>query len=324
MATNNVYAQGTLLDVMNQIGPDGNIMASAEILQKQTPMFKDAKWKEANSVTQHKYSIDYSLPTSTIVQFNKGSSSSLGTTKPAICTLQGRENRPEIDVRLIKISPDGETYLASHAKKSIMGLGQDLEADILYGSIAGGDEYDGIAVRLNALSGNTVFGNGDTGSNLSSIYVVAWDLDIGAYLAYPKGTMAGIKFTDEGERLKDQTDGTTLKVHTMHVEVFAGLCVPDPRALGRIANIDTGAIAVTTFDENLLIQLIAKMAKGVNKRDIVIYASSEVMAAIDIRANDKGNANYTVQNVFGEDTTMFRGHPIRESEIISNAETVVA
>ncbi len=39
MATNNLYAQGTLLDVLNQIGPDGNYMASAEILQKETPMF---------------------------------------------------------------------------------------------------------------------------------------------------------------------------------------------------------------------------------------------------------------------------------------------
>jgi len=322
MTTNNLYAQGTLLDVLNQIGPDGNYMASAEILQKETPIIMDAIWVEANSVTQHKYSIDYSLPTSTKIEFNKGTTKSIGSTKPMICNMKGIDLLVSVDKRLIKIAPNGEALLAGHARKAMLGIGQDFEGDILYGSIAAGDEYDGVAVQLNAISDATVFDNGDTGSNLSSIYVIAWDKDLGSYLAYPKGSMAGIKFTDMGSRNSDQSDGTVLEVHEMKVEVTAGFCLTDPRAIGRIANIDTGSLAVTTFDENLLIQLLSKMSKGA-KKGYVIYCSPEVKAAMDIRANDKANMQYNTTNIFGVPTTTFRGVPVRESEIISNAETQV-
>lgn len=322
MATNQVYKQGTLLDVMNQRGPDGNHMAVAEILDNATPMFKDAVWVEANDFTQHKYNIRYSLPTSTKIEFNKGASSSLGSTRVEVCTLKGRENRPYVDVRLIKIAADGQAILKDHMHASVEGIGQELETDIIYGSKANGDEYNGLESRLNSLSNPLVYNNGDTGANLSSIYVVAWDQGRGAYLAYPKSSEAGIKFTDEGVRPKDMGDGTVLKVHEMHIEVTCGLCVVDNRSIGRVANIDTGTIGANTFDEHLTIQLLNELPAGLRSK-AVMYASRKVKSAMDIRANDKGNAYYTRENVFGSEVLMLHGVPVRLDEQISDAETQV-
>lgn len=322
MATNQTYAQGTLLDVLNGRGPDGMQMRVAEVLFRETPMFRDAKWVEANNATQHTYQIQYSLPSSTRIAFNRGAKSSLGTSRTEVCVLQGRENMPEIDVRLVKIAADGQMYMNQQMKSAITGISQDMETDLLYANKASGDEFNGLAVRLNSTTNRMVFDNGGTGSNLTSLYFVAWDADDGAYLAYPKGSQAGIKAQDMGTRVKDNPDGTKLRVHEMHIEATQGLCVVDERAIGRIANINVGALGKNTFNEDLGIELLNEMPATV-RGSTVIYASRKAKAAMDIRANDKGNAYYTRENVFGEPVTMFQGHVVRLDEMISQNESRV-
>ena len=39
---------GTILDIANSICPDGNLLAVAETLYKEIPIFQDAVWTEAN------------------------------------------------------------------------------------------------------------------------------------------------------------------------------------------------------------------------------------------------------------------------------------
>lgn len=322
MATNQISKQGTLLDVMNGFDRAGNRLPVAEILTKATPMFKEAPWKEANGVTQHKFQQRYSLPTSTKIAFNKGASSSLGSTRTLTVEMQGRENRPSIDARLIKIAPDMQTYLNDNAAAAIEGIGQDLETDIIYGSIANGDAYDGLAVQLDSLSQNNVYDGGASTGNLSSMYLICWDQRGGAYLAYPKGTMAGVSFEDEGTRNKDMPDGSVLKVHEMHIEVTAGLCIEDGRAIARIANIGVDNIGKSTFNEDLFILAVNEMPTG-KRASAVSYAPRKVKSALDIRANDKGNAYYTRDNVFGEEVLKLFGVPVRLDEMISEAEDQV-
>lgn len=322
MATNQIFAQGTLLDVMNTRAPDGSHLKTAQVLQKATPMLKEGTWKEANDVTRHVFSVQYSLGASTIAQFNKGTASNLGSEKTVACSLQRRENRPYVDTRLLDIAPDKAAYLADKATSVIMGIGQDVETDILYGSMENGDAYDGLANRLNALSHEMVLGNGGTGGNLTSLYLVAWG-DAGAYLAYPKGSMAGVDFKDLGPRMKDMTDGTTMRVHEIEVAVTAGLCVEDERAHGRIANIDVATVSNTTFNEDNLIYLVNQMPAHL-RATTVGYASRKLKSAIDMRANAKGNAYYDKRDVFGEEVRTVFGVPIRLSEMISEAEDQVA
>lgn len=325
MATNELVKKGTLLDIMNQIGPDGNLLAVAEVLQKETPMLKDAVWVEANDTVQHVYSRRTSLPKSEMLQYNKGVNGNIGTTEQVTSGLSARGNRPWYDARLVDLAPNKAEYRNQQSRAVIMGIGQEFESDIIYGNKASDSaKFDGIESYVDTLANNMVVsgGNGDGDKNTSA-YVVCWDVTNGAFMAYPRGTTAGVKYEDKGKRSKDMGDGSTLEVYEDYVEVSGGLCVADKRAIGRYCNIDVTDPVANTFDENKLILLLNRLPAMLRSK-AVIYVSRSLKAAIEIRMNSKENAYYTRENVFGEQVTMFQGTPIRLDEMISETETAVA
>lgn len=325
MATNELVKQGTLLDIMNQIGPDGNLLAVAEVLQKETPMFKDAVWVEANDTVQHVYSRRTSLPKSEMLQYNKGVNGNIGTTEQVTSGLSARGNRPWYDARLVDLAPNKAEYRNQQSRAVIMGIGQEFESDIIYGNKASDSaKFDGIESYVDTLANNMVVSGGEgDGDKNTSAYVVCWDVTNGAFMAYPRGTTAGVKYEDKGKRSKDMGDGSTLEVYEDYVEVSGGLCVADKRAIGRYCNIDVTDPVANTFDENKLILLLNRLPAMLRSK-AVIYVSRSLKAAIEIRMNSKENAYYTRENVFGEQVTMFQGTPIRLDEMISETETAVA
>lgn len=322
MATNELLKQGTLLDVMNRRAPDGNLLVVAEVLQKETPMIKDAQWVEANDLTQHIYARRTVLPKSEILKFNKGVGGNIGATEQVTSGIQARGNWPSYDARLVDLAPNKQQYRNDEARATIMGIGQDIEKDIIYGSKAADTcAFDGVESYCDALGARVISAGGS--SHLTSAYIVAWDTANGAYLAYPKGSQGGIKFEDKGERTRDMADGTKMRVYEDYVEVNAGLCVADLRAVARIANIDISAPTANTFDENDVILLLNRMPASLRSK-AVMYVSRNLHAAIEMRANAKDNVYYTPKDVFGETLTTIRGLPVRLDEIISENEDVVA
>lgn len=320
-----VLKQGTLLDLMNQIGPDGNLLAVAEILQKETPILKDAVWVEANDVVQHMYSRRVALPKSEILRINKGVSGNIGATEQVTSGIMARGNRPWCDARLADMAPNKSEYRNQQARAVIMGIGQEFDKDILYANKkADSAMFDGIESYVDSLSNEMVVSGGaGSGNKNTSAYVVAWDTSSGAYMAYPRGSTAGIKYEDKGRRAKDMGDGSVLEVYEDYVEISGGLCVADKRAIGRYCNIDVDDPTAETFDENKLIILLNKMPAMLRNK-AVIYVSRGLKAAIEIRMNSKENAYYTRENVFGEQVTTFQGTPIRLDEMISEDEDAVA
>ncbi len=327
MAEQNLTKQGTLLDVMNQIGPDGNLLAVAEVLQKETPIMKDAVWVEANDTIQHIYSQRTSLPASEKLKFNKGVSGKKGTTKQMSSTIMSRGNRPYYDKRLVDLAPNKQEYRNMEARAVIMGIGQEFDQDIIYASKAGEPEsFDGIQTYVSALSNEMVLGGTATSSTsaVTSAYLVCWDTTQGVYMAYPRGSKAGVRYEDKGMRAKDMDDGSTMEVYEDYVEVSGALCVANPKAVGRYANIDISDSAATTaFSEDNIIRLLNKMPASLRSK-CVIYVSPGLMSAIEIKANNKDNAYYTAKDVFGETLTHIRQTPVRLDEMISEKESIVS
>ena len=325
MATNELVKQGTLLDMMNQIAPDGNLLAVAEVLQKETPILKDAVWVEANDTTQHVYSRRTSLPKSEMLRYNKGVRGNIGTTEQVTSGLSARGNRPWYDARLVDIAPNKAEYRNQQSRAVIMGIGQEFDSDIIYGNKqADAAAFDGIESYVDALANDMVVSGGAGGGEKNtSAYLVAWDVSNGAFMAYPRGSKAGIKYEDKGRRSKDMEDGSVLEVYEDYVEISGGLCVTDKRAIGRYCNIDVSNPTVDTFDENKLIILLNRMPASLRSK-VVMYVSRGLKAAIEIRMNSKDNAYYTRENVFGEQVTMFQGVPVRLDEMISENEEAVA
>lgn len=325
MAVNELVKQGTLLDLMNQIAPNGNLLTVAEVLQKETPILKDAVWVEANDVVQHIYSRRTSLPKSELLQFNKGVKGNIGTTEQEVSGLSARGNRPWYDARLVDLAPNKAEYRSQQSRAVVMGIGQEFDSDILYGNKqANAASFDGIESYVDALANDMVISGGEGGGDKNtSAYIVAWDVTNGAFMAYPRGSTAGIKYEDKGKRSKDMGDGSVMEVYEDYVEISGGLCVADKRAIGRYCNIDVSDPAANTFDENKLIILLNRMPAMLRSK-AVIYVSRSLKAAIEIRMNSKENAYYTREDVFGEQVTMFQGVPVRLDEMISENEQAVA
>lgn len=325
MAVNELVKQGTLLDLMNQIAPNGNLLTVAEVLQKETPILKDAVWVEANDVVQHIYSRRTSLPKSELLQFNKGVKGNIGTTEQEVSGLSARGNRPWYDARLVDLAPNKAEYRSQQSRAVVMGIGQEFDSDILYGNKqADAASFDGIESYVDALANDMVVSGGaGGGTKNTSAYVVAWDVTNGAFMAYPRGSTAGVKYEDKGKRSKDMGDGSVMEVYEDYVEISGGLCVADKRAIGRYCNIDVSDPTANTFDENKMIILLNRMPAMLRSK-AVIYVSRGLKAAIEIRMNSKDNAYYTRENVFGEQVTMFQGVPVRLDEMISENEQAVA
>ena len=324
MATNVMLKQGTLAEILNRIAPNGNLMTVAEILQKDTPILKDAIWTEANGVNQHIYSKRTKLPTSQILEYNSGVSGNRGKTKEVSTGIMARGNRPCYDARLVDIAPDSKKYRMQEATAVIEGIGQEVDEDIIYADKTDVYKFDGLIRYPNATNGMLEKGPAvGTETKITSAYIVAWDTTNGAFLVYPKGSKGGIKYEDMGKRSKDLSDGTVMEVYEDYVEASYGLCVVDERAVGRICNIQLDTINNNTFSEDTVIKLMNKMPASLRSK-AVMYVSRGLMSAIEIRANDKDNCYYTPKNVFGETVTAIRGMPVRLDEKISEAESFVS
>jgi hypothetical protein len=113
-------------------------------------------------------------------------------------------------------------------------------------------------------------------------------------------------------------------VYRDHFAVRCGLVVRNPRAIGRVANIEVTGSS-NTFDEDHLITLLNNMETGPGTR---IYLNEVILTQMQIRAKDKNNVNYTPGGsaLSGEPPLYFNGIPIRpfSREILLNTESVVA
>jgi hypothetical protein len=108
-----------------------------------------------------------------------------------------------------------------------------------------------------------------------------------------------------------------------HFSWYLGLSVEDERCIQRYANIEVSG-STNVFDEDTLITMINNLPDGGAAPGTVIYCSRSIKTALDIRAKDKNNVWYQKDDVWGGNTTMFRGIPVRMAEKIVDTETVVS
>lgn len=314
---------GTILDIANSIGPDGNLLAVAETLYKEIPIMQDAVWTEANDLMQHRYARQSKLPSSELIRLNKGVGGDLGYNSQHFAKLSGRGNRPKVDARVIEMSPNPQQTLMDMTRKTVMGIGQDFASDIFYSnSKTDPERFDGIEAHVDTLGNLVVSAGGNAPAHNTSMYIVCWDTTNGAYMAYPRNSQAGIKFTDYGKVRVEDEAGKAFQAYEHEVEVTGGFCLADDRAVARICNINIENPSETTFDENDVILLLNRLPTMLRK-NAVAYVSRNLMAAIEMRANAKDNVYYTPKEVFGGVVPSIRGMPIKLDESISEAEDVV-
>lgn len=325
MATLTTNTQLTLLELAKRLDPKGNAAVIAEVLNETNEVLSDAPWSEANNVFSHKTTRRLSLPSGSWRKLNAGVASEISTTIEVTETIGMLESYAENDKMIIDAYPDRESGRMQEVKPFIEGLGQELAQTMIYGStITTPEEFDGLATRMGNLDANgNVIGQGGTGSDTTSIYIVQWGLDK-VHMIYPKGSKnIGIVHKDLGEKTKIDSNSKMWQVYRDHFKFSGGMVCRNARNMARLANIETAGTS-NIFDEDNLIILLNRMPmRGKGAR---LYCNQTVITQMEIKLKDKSNVNWAPgkgEGLAGEPVMYFRGNPIRLVEQILDTEKAI-
>ncbi|MGD8570634.1 MAG: hypothetical protein PVJ39_21290 [Gammaproteobacteria bacterium] len=324
MATRSAFKPLSLVEVARRQDPNGEPARIAEVLTEVNEILLDAVWQEANDTHSHKMVNRTSLPSGSWRMINRGVAVEASSTDEYWETLGMLESYAEVDVELVNSAPNPMEFRNSENNAFLEGMSQTKANTMIYGSsLTNPDRFTGLAPRLNDLSQNNVFGNGGTGVDLTSMYIVQWG-PTRAFMLYPKGRKAdvGITHRDLGEHTLIEGTSNELRrqIYRDHFKMKCGFAVRDPRCIARICNIETSG-STNIFDEDVLIRALNNMyMRGAGA---VIYCSKTIFTQLDIRAKDKTNVFYGPEDPFGRPQMFFRRHPLRLCEAILDTESAV-
>lgn len=311
----------SLVEVVKQTGADGNMIAIAEVLAKVNDVVADAQWYEANDIFSHKSVRRSSLPTGSWRKLNKGTAIEATDSVNMVDVIGLLEARSENDVKVIDAYPNPQQARSNEDMAFVEGLSQTMATAMIYANASTDPEkFTGLAPRMDALAATTnVIGAGGTGSDCTSIYVVTWGVNT-VHMVYPRNSKAGLQTIDLGIVDALDSDSNKFRAYSTLFQWDAGLVVRHPKAIGRIANIESSG-STNIFDEDLLITLLNRMVTGPGTR---IYCNQEVMTQIQIRAKDKANVNLSIGDAFGKPIYNFLGVPIRKVDAILNTDAAIS
>jgi hypothetical protein len=315
-----------LTEVMNRIGPDGNLMAIAEVLNEANDVIQDAIWYPANEYWSNDTLRRASLPSGTWRKFNEGVDREVTETIRVTDPLGNLQSRSEMDVDYVDSQKEPEQFRSDEDMGFVEGLGQEFARGLLYDdSRADPEKMSGLECRLDTLgaSAYNVISNGNSSASINtSVYVVDWGPRT-AYMAYPYGTPMGLQVLDRGIQQVLDGNSKNFEAYVTVFKWFCGLVIKNHKSIGRICNIAQSG-ASNTFDEDNLIKLLNRMTKGPGRR---IYANEDVLTQMEILAKDKTNINYTHSGgeglAGGGPVLRFKGVPVRQIDQITT-EAVVA
>lgn len=337
MATLNVKYK-TLADHAKLKAPDGSELMIAEILEQSTPFLEDMLMIEGNLTTGHKVALRTELPATSWVSFYEGIPASKGKRQVVDFTSGRLRSRFEEDADLLKLNRDENIALMDSAREHIMGMGQEIESEFIYGTGADPEKIIGLAATYDHIStvetnvGYNVLSGGGVGSDNTSIWIIWWGKrNIHGF--YPKGSKAGIFKKDFGTDLIPAPDGNgDYEARRMLFGFDGGLAIPDWRSAVRIANIDMSELldaGESGYDGAPLLNLLTRAvhrprSQVQNMGRPRIYANEAVITALDLIANNRDTLAITSsQDVEGRAKLDFRGIPIRRADKILGTEATI-
>jgi len=323
MSELNVRGQLTLVELAKRTN-NKELLTIAEVLAEDNEIITDAVWVEANDITSHVHTRRASLPTGSWRQVNEGveeeSSSTIQVREP----IGMLEAYSKVDEFLVENAPNPTQFRTDEDMAFIEGLSQNLAEKLFYGNIATDPEQiNGLSIRdaYDATTDANVWDGSGTGDDTASIYCVQWG-PRQVHLVYPRASQSmGVKRIDMGKQIAYDSSYNPFMAYWSHFMLHVGLVIHDDRNVQRIANIETAG-ASNIFDDDLLIKALNHMpGRG---RGAVVYMNETMLSQMDIRAKDKTNVNWQPGNAFGEEVTLFKGHPVRKVDQLIDTETAIS
>jgi major capsid protein gp7 len=327
-------------------GGDNATAEVAEVLNRLSPVARNAFTVEANSGTVHKHSIRTGLPAVTWGRLYQGIPQSKSGRTNVQDTTGFVEGLSAVDTRLLDISPNAAALRMSEGEAFLESMRQEAETGIFYhDSTTTPEKFKGLAARYNVLAGsgagNQIVDAGGTGSDNTSIWIVTWG-ENATHLIHPKGTKAGIQRENKGEQRVLDASNNAYYVKEELFRWHLGLAVRDWRFNARVANIDVSDMIAGSVD------LYAKLRKAFYKLQgvyatamrngdgsingnasvegrTVIYMNRGTLEALDATGTNASNGALMLKpmELEGRVVQSYRGIPIETTDALLNTETRV-
>lgn len=337
----------SLID-MFRAGGDVEQAEVAEVLNRLSPVVRNAFTVEANKGTQHMHSIRTGLPAVTWGRLYQGIPQSKSGRANVTDTTGFVEGLSTVDVRLLDISPNAAAMRMAEAEAFLESLRQEVETQFFYGDTGSSPEkIKGLAARYNttvaagANAAGQVIKAGGSGSDNTSVWFVNWS-ENATHLIHPQGTKAGIERQDKGEQRVYDANNNPYYVKEELFRWHLGVAVRDWRYNARIANIDVsdliaGTVDIYKFMRQAFYKLQGRfqtaMRDGSGRINDnasvegrgVIYMNRTVLEALDAtQTNSSNNAlQLRPMELEGRTVDSYRGIPIEVTDAILNTESLV-
>lgn len=240
----------------------------------------------------------------------------------------------EVDKDLAELNGDVGAFRFSESQSFIEAMNQEMASTLFYGnSSSAPEEFNGLSVRYSSLSaanGQNIISGGGSGSDNSSIYLIAWGPQT-VHGIFPKGSKAGLVHEDIGLETVETTAGVAgsrMRAYREHFQWKCGIALRDWRYICRVCNIDVSNLVSKTSAADL-IELMIKAIHRLPSLKVgkpVFYMNRSVFQMLDIFSRDDvlsgGGINYS--NVAGEVQYSFRGIPVRVCDALVENEAVVS
>jgi hypothetical protein len=287
-------------------------------LAKKYDLLQVAPWFPSSDGAFHKYTQAVRLGNGGFVKANgpvPSISSSADTFIEAIASYQADSR---VDDSILKTAKEPGKVRDSEDVANLEGVMKNWMYELFYGtnSIEG---FKGFAERRAALDEQYTFDNGGSGSDLTSIWLMELG-ERGFNFRYPSGAQPGISSDDRGRHLvRTLADDGDFWAWIRHYEIYAGMEIKNPKALLRLANIESGG---STIDHAKFIKMKNQLPNV--GRDAVGFGNRTAHAIVETMAYDKSNAAYSLQDIEGFGPVVrLVGIPIMMIETILDTESAL-
>lgn len=327
----------TLAEYKTRTNADGKVQAIVELLDRQDEMLDDIPWMTANLPDRHKTTVRAGLPTIGHRRFNKGIAATRSATAQVEFNMCQAAARTELDVDLANLGGNPGAVRLSEARPHMQAMAQTVADTIIYGDPVANPSTDDDKVaglhyyfkdHTTANTKDHVISAAGSGSDLSSLWIVAWGEDTACGIV-PPGLPMGLQHRDLGEGDAFDSNNYRFRAFMDEYKWNYGLCIRDWRAIVRICNIDVSDLVSTVANQqaltNYVIQGLSKIPSQYRSR-ARIYGNSTVLTAweLGVRADVKAGGGFTFENHGGQQVTSFRGCPVRTSNAITVSETTIS
>lgn len=327
----------TIAELIRREDPDGTLSELIDMISQENHILDYITWIECNNGTYHEDTRVVSEPSGAERAYDEGVAKEAGVTEVVTeptCMLDGIS---EVDCAKLKHSADEAGARLQEDSFFLKGMTKTMVSRLFDGDRSTYPRrINGINNRAdyNTLSSDYVFdnadGNASATSNKTSVYFIQFGAKM-VNLIYPRHDPTGggplpIKTEDFGKTIINQSGTSEAKKYPafqMWFAVHFGLFIHDPRCIKRVVNISTSNIdGVDDFAWHEDPMIDAYNQLEYNGAGVVILCNRTVLAQAQKRANEKGNAFFSVEQEgegpFARSVVRFMGIPMARTDQIGN------